>query len=53
MCRTCEVFTEGEPNLSQIFIVIKQAEHGVSHEAVENLLQKFAIQDFIRLDITD
>jgi len=29
-----------------------KAEGGVSHEAVESLLQKFAIQDFIRLDIT-
>ena len=28
---------------------VKQAEGGVSHEAVESLLQKFAIQDFIRL----
>ena len=41
-----------EQILSQFYIVIKQAEGGVSHEAVESLLQKFAIQDFIRLDIT-
>lgn len=32
--------------------MIKQAEGGVSREAVESLLQKFAIQDFIRLDIS-
>ena len=53
--KSSDCLTGNEPNSSQVYIVciIKQAEGGVSHEAVESLLQKFAIQDFIRLDHTE
>ena len=34
-----------------VLFLLKESDDGISHEAVQSLLQKFAIQDFIRYSV--